>query len=155
MAPVGVAHHVQWQLGRAHGVDGSSEVLAPPVQVVHAEPFEAGRSRAADAAVVQRHHGIALGAGKLGEAAIEALRNAGCAGHDQVSAGFSLLGRIAGSGDSVAVRGGQGQVDGLCGLANHGHSSGRCIFNRESRAWPTRAMGSGVPAARACNSPPS
>ncbi len=90
MATVGVADHVQRQVGHAHGVDCGGQVLPAPVQIVHAETFQRGRTRAADAPVVQCHDLVTLAVGKFGKAAVKALRHAGGAGHHQVGARRAL-----------------------------------------------------------------
>ena len=60
--------------------------MVRPVEVVHAKALQRAGARQPHAAIIERERGITLRRGILGKTAIEALRDAGRAGHNEMAA---------------------------------------------------------------------
>lgn len=114
VAAIGVADQVEGDVALGHAVHGGGEVLARPVQQVHAKALERGRRRTADAAVIEGQGLETAGRGVLGETSIEALGHGGGAGDDQPSL-QRPLGGIATGAEAITVRGDQLLDEGVAG----------------------------------------
>ena len=123
MAAEGVADHEQRAFGMPMLIHRGGQVEVSPVQVVHLETAQAGRSGLADAAVVQGQ-GVETATGRmLGEAPIEPLWHPGGAGDQQLRAGS--LGEVARGSQGIIVEGEQRLGFAADGRI-HGMDSVRC-----------------------------
>jgi|GEM_PF-6229647 len=156
MAAIGMADHVQRRaVGRSEKFDHRVQVQARPVEEAGLETAQGFRCRAADAAVVESQHGVALPRREFGKAAVEALRHAGGAGHQQARL-LRTACAIAHRGQRVAVD--RAQLQFFRQQQGGGRHMAHVLFSTFSigiRASMVCTIGAVSPATRACSRPPS